>query len=66
MRVSIHAPAWGATIEAMRQANATVVSIHAPAWGATITDAYNLRHWWVSIHAPAWGATKNLDSLACL
>ena len=34
-RVSIHAPAWGATVAApcpQRQKN---VSIHAPAWGAT-------------------------------
>ena len=33
--VSIHAPAWGATIAPERQAVSALVSIHAPAWGAT-------------------------------
>ena len=35
MRVSIHAPAWGATIWFSVLAAMTSVSIHAPAWGAT-------------------------------
>jgi len=34
-RVSIHAPAWGATAHARRRDLEDVVSIHAPAWGAT-------------------------------
>ena len=33
--VSIHAPAWGATLEKMKNVNIVGVSIHAPAWGAT-------------------------------
>ncbi len=34
--VSIHAPAWGATMGNPKPAGATLfVSIHAPAWGAT-------------------------------
>ena len=33
--VSIHAPAWGATIHADGQCRDGLVSIHAPAWGAT-------------------------------
>ena len=33
--VSIHAPAWGATLSDMAQGKVTTVSIHAPAWGAT-------------------------------
>ena len=33
--VSIHAPAWGATIIAIEGATFFFVSIHAPAWGAT-------------------------------
>ncbi len=38
--VSIHAPAWGATMAAARKAGAPGgVSIHAPAWGATATLA---------------------------
>ncbi len=34
--VSIHAPAWGATMEIPRYARVFDVSIHAPAWGATL------------------------------
>ena len=34
-RVSIHAPAWGATRGARSVHGVRVVSIHAPAWGAT-------------------------------
>ena len=35
-RVSIHAPAWGATGPRGRNRDRAGVSIHAPAWGATI------------------------------
>ena len=35
LEVSIHAPAWGATIDTARKALSAGVSIHAPAWGAT-------------------------------
>ena len=34
-RVSIHAPAWGATRQACRKERLARGSIHAPAWGAT-------------------------------
>ena len=34
-RVSIHAPAWGATQQALADPSRMAVSIHAPAWGAT-------------------------------
>ena len=34
-RVSIHAPAWGATREQRDWSEFKPVSIHAPAWGAT-------------------------------
>ena len=34
-RISIHAPAWGATLSAEIQRLARSISIHAPAWGAT-------------------------------
>ena len=56
-RVSIHAPAWGATgghADTLRQGQ---VSIHAPAWGATAVQPRHLQVADVSIHAPAWGAT---------
>jgi len=33
--VSIHAPAWGATLARCLEQQAYDVSIHAPAWGAT-------------------------------
>ena len=33
--VSIHAPAWGATVKVTKQFLSWRVSIHAPAWGAT-------------------------------
>ncbi len=35
--VSIHAPAWGATLAEAQHKIAELVSIHAPAWGATHT-----------------------------
>ena len=34
-RVSIHAPAWGATVSIGHIIEVNIVSIHAPAWGAT-------------------------------
>ncbi len=33
--VSIHAPAWGATLFVSGVSVSIAVSIHAPAWGAT-------------------------------
>ena len=36
-QVSIHAPAWGATVIAEGKHAIRVVSIHAPAWGATLS-----------------------------
>ena len=34
--VSIHAPAWGATVQVQAFCQRREVSIHAPAWGATL------------------------------
>ena len=59
-RVSIHAPAWGATNEKTGGKNMEVVSIHAPAWGATFTGVDYTLVLVVSIHAPAWGATNHI------
>ena len=56
-KVSIHAPAWGATLSMVRPLTALSVSIHAPAWGATDWIGYSTYGYNVSIHAPAWGAT---------
>ena len=36
-RVSIRAPAWGATVKALQEGKSFRVSIRAPAWGATDT-----------------------------
>ena len=35
LHVSIHAPAWGATMKEESRIPIVSVSIHAPAWGAT-------------------------------
>ncbi len=56
--VSIHAPAWGATLDNLTLQDCRVVSIHAPAWGATIDGKLIHKAPLVSIHAPAWGATR--------
>ena len=55
--VSIHAPAWGATLGALDLNELARVSIHAPAWGATRENISLEIQEIVSIHAPAWGAT---------
>ena len=35
-KISIHAPAWGATEFALVNRDYSAISIHAPAWGATL------------------------------
>ena len=55
--VSIHAPAWGATLLSACHNRRQSVSIHAPAWGATKSSTKGFAGIPVSIHAPAWGAT---------
>ena len=61
-RVSIHAPAWGATHHHGDVCDLLSVSIHAPAWGATLLIGASEPMMSVSIHAPAWGATDHLVS----
>ncbi len=62
LNVSIHAPAWGATLElTKRDLERLQVSIHAPAWGATPPRNTDPARHRVSIHAPAWGATGQTD-----
>ncbi len=58
VKVSIHAPAWGATVVSVLAAPSVRVSIHAPAWGATFMSEPVPSTLEVSIHAPAWGATS--------
>ena len=60
-KVSIHAPAWGATHRSRWHIGKVGVSIHAPAWGATHQGEPRGKKTAVSIHAPAWGATEGND-----
>ena len=62
-KVSIHAPAWGATRQNVLFDWDKRVSIHAPAWGATLPSPYDGTYHRVSIHAPAWGATPTFPSV---
>ena len=57
IRVSIHAPAGGATYVKDYGYIARGVSIHAPAGGATFRLSFFRLYISVSIHAPAGGAT---------
>ena len=57
IKVSIHAPARGATMGFHPFFNQLGVSIHAPARGATCVSAIRQSGFNVSIHAPARGAT---------
>ena len=57
IRVSIHAPARGATPRFSSTRLPEFVSIHAPARGATCLNCFRKTCGIVSIHAPARGAT---------
>ena len=61
--VSIHAPARGATHNALRRRDEANVSIHAPARGATRPKQEKEKCYGVSIHAPARGATSKMRML---
>ena len=56
-KISIHAPAWGATFQRYNTLEYYRISIHAPAWGATSQEVIHKIMHKISIHAPAWGAT---------
>ena len=58
-KVSIHAPARGATPGAGADSPGCPVSIHAPARGATKNCRHCEQYRGVSIHAPARGATQD-------
>ena len=60
-KISIHAPANGATITVLSCFSSTIISIHAPANGATKSDIIWLDSKVISIHAPANGATNILQ-----
>ena len=58
LRVSTHAPAWGATEQKKELVAMIEVSTHAPAWGATKQLESRTIFDVVPTHAPAWGATN--------
>ena len=64
-RVSIHAPAWGATSNISRSSLSILVfqSTH-PRGVRRAMRTNRFRRFFVSIHAPAWGATC-IDSHGC-
>ena len=45
IRVSIHAPVWGATLQIVTSGKFVMVSIHAPVWGATILAKFGISFW---------------------
>ncbi len=50
--VSIHAPAWGATVMPGDSFKVKTVSIHAPAWGATVRGGVTSFHNWFQFTHP--------------
>ena len=50
--VSIHAPAWGATLLSILSNCKHLVSIHAPAWGATSTRSGGILGYWFQSTRP--------------
>ncbi len=59
VKVSIHAPTRGATLEVVERKDGEHVSIHAPTRGATPQSVLATGHIGVSIHAPTRGATRH-------
>ena len=60
-KISIHAPAWGATYRAREQKDILRISIPPPGGGATAAPEELHARRPISIHAPAWGATGACD-----
>ena len=51
LRISIHAPTWGATRPFYRPCRCCGISIHAPTWGATkVNTDVNVMHLFQSTH----------------
>ena len=62
-KISIHAPARGATDFDKGYLLGMGISIHAPARGATLLRLQQWRQMVISIHAPARGATSILSKI---
>ena len=63
IRISIHAPAWGATQFGKDLVHGCHISIHAPAWGATTACAPGTPLALFQSTPPAWGATLRRSAL---
>ena len=63
-KVSIHAPAWGATRYAMGEPLYVVFQFTRPRGARLLRAGVGLLCYKVSIHAPAWGATAPLCVVA--
>ena len=62
-RISIHAPAKGATLVKDQRKYSLLISIHAPAKGATGARQALTVEELISIHAPATGATVSVSAV---
>ena len=60
VKISIHAPTWGATNNDSVPKVVDKISIHAPTWGATTFPGPLKTLLFISIHAPTWGATGRI------
>ena len=60
LKISIHAPQWGATLHEAGDVVDADISIHAPQWGATQHPGHRDHAHHISIHAPQWGATARM------
>ena len=60
-RISIHAPAKGATTASVELSDNSIISIHAPAKGATIAVHAYISRVWISISDQGQGATVIYD-----
>ena len=61
IKISIHAPTRGATLQSRCYAVPSVISIHAPTRGATPIPQLKQARLKISIHAPTRGATSTPD-----
>ena len=62
IRISIHAPAWGATLPEVSFWRLRTISIHAPAWGTTNFIGGSFVNGSISIHAPRMGSDERTSS----
>jgi hypothetical protein len=61
--ISIHAPAWGATVHWIRKDSTNINFNPRPRVGSDFNCSSYCAYAKISIHAPAWGATANMYKL---